>query len=141
MIRAHVLLLSCAAALVLSAGCGNNPTAPTKTTEVPFTTPQNVSFPGVVGPNGSVSRTFVSRMRGTARAALSGITPSTRLSVGLGIPRADGTGCMLAQSSTAANGSSADVSAEVDIGTFCTQVFAPAGTADNVNFVVTLQYP
>ncbi|MEP7116015.1 MAG: hypothetical protein ABI880_00425, partial [Acidobacteriota bacterium] len=72
---------------------------------------------------------------------LSGISPATALSIGLGVPRVDGTGCLLAHSSTAPVGSTASVTEAVATGVFCVQVFAPAQTANAVNFTVSLQYP
>jgi hypothetical protein len=72
---------------------------------------------------------------------VSAISPATALGVGLGIPRADGTGCLLAHSSTANGGTSAEVSGPVAVGVYCVQVFAPAQSANSVNFTVTLEYP
>ena len=92
-------------------------------------------------PSGSASRTFTARLSGVAVASLGGIAPATALVVGLGIPRADGTGCLLARSVTATDGAAARVSAAVDAGTFCAQVFAPANAADAVAFTVILEHP
>ena len=75
------------------------------------------------------------------KAASLCISPATTLSIGLGVPRVDGTGCLLAYSSTAGNGATAEVSGAVTSGTFCVQVFAPAQAANAVNFTVSLQHP
>lgn len=136
---APVLVL---AALLSAAGCSDNPTAPTSAVDTtPVTTPVNVTFPGVVGPNGTVSRSFVAQLAGTASVTVSSISPATPLGIGIGIPRADGTGCLLAVSSTASNGNSASVSTSVPAGSFCVQVFAPAQSASAVNFSVALTHP
>lgn len=132
--------------LLATTGCGNNTATPTSattttTTATPFTTPVSVTFPGVVGPGGSVSRSFSPQLPGRARAAVGDITPSTRLSIALGVPRADGTGCLAAVSSTSGNGSTAEVATDVDLGTFCVIVWAPAVTADTVRFTVALTHP
>lgn len=128
--------------LAATAACNNNPTAPTSTAVAStFTTPLNVSFPGAVGPGGSVSRTFYAQTTGTATAVVNAISPATALTVGLGVPRADGTGCLLAVSSSASDGASAQVSREVVAGIYCVQVFAPAQTANSVAFTVVLQHP
>lgn len=130
------------AALLAVVGCSNNPTSPTTTAApAPFTSPLTVTFQGVVGPGGSASRAFYVQAAGTARATLSAIAPATPLSIGLGVPRADGTGCLLAVSSVASNGVSAEVTSAVVAGTFCVQVFAPAQTANAVNFTVGLVHP
>lgn len=132
-----------ALALAASTACSNSPTSPTTSAEVPdpITTPVTVTYPGVLGAGGTASRTFTAQIAGTARATVSGITPATPLVIGLGIPRADGGGCLLARSATAADGSSATVSANVDVGTFCAQVLAPAALAGTVGFTVTLEHP
>lgn len=147
MTRVHPHTALLLAALIGSAGSPacNRATTPTSASAseapVAITTPVTVSFPGAVGPGGTVSRTFYVQIPGTAVAAVSGISPATALAVGLGIPRADGAGCLLAHSSTASGGTSADISAPVSVGTFCVQVFAPAQSAGAVTFTVTLQHP
>ena len=148
MTRVHPHTALLLAALIGSAGspaCNRAATTPTSASAseapVAITTPVTVSFPGAVGPGGTVSRTFYVQIPGTAVAAVSGISPATALAVGLGIPRADGAGCLLAHSSTASSGTSADISAPVSVGTFCVQVFAPAQSAGAVTFTVTLQHP
>lgn len=136
---ASVLVL---ATLLAAAGCGDSPTAPTSAVDTtPVTTPVNVSFPGVVGPGGTVSRSFVAQLAGTASVTVSNISPATPLGVGIGIPRADGTGCLLSVSATAGNGNSASASTSVASGAFCVQVFAPAQTANAVTFSVALTHP
>ena len=63
-------------------------------------------------PSGSAARSFVARLSGVAVASLGGIAPAAPLVVeGLGIPRADGTGCLLARSVTATDGAAARVPA------------------------------
>ena len=130
------------AAVLATAGCNNTPTSATPSAEVtPITTPVNVSFPGVVGPGGSVSRSFAAQIPGNAVAVLSNISPATPLTIGMGVPRADGTGCLLSVSATSAGGASAQVNASVNAGTFCVQVFAPAQSANAVSFAVALTHP
>lgn len=127
--------------LLAASGCSDSPTSPTSADIPTITTPVAVSFPGVVGPGGSVSRTFYAQIPGTARATVNAIAPATPLAIGLGVPRTDGTGCLLAHSSVAANGVSAEVSGAVAVGTFCVQVFAPAQAASAVGFAVALEHP
>lgn len=131
--------------LLAATGCGDDTATPTSasttTTTTTFTTPVSVTFPGVVGPGGSVSRSFSPQLPGQARAAVGDITPSTRLSVALGIPRADGSGCLATVSSTSGNGSTAEVATNVDLGTFCVIVWAPAVAAETVRFTVSLTHP
>jgi hypothetical protein len=121
-------------------GCNDTPTAPTESVETAITSPQTLTYTGAVGPGGSASRSFTVQLRGTATASLSDISPPTALGVGLGIPRSDGLNCLLARSSLASDGSAAAVTANVDVGTFCVQVYAPA-TAATVTFTVTVVHP
>lgn len=133
-------------ALVLAAAnaaCSDSPTAPTDSadTATPITTPVAITFTGVVGPNGTASRTFTAQIAGTATAALSAISPATALGVAFGIPRADGSGCLVGRSTIGADGVSARITAAVDPGIFCLQVYSPERSADQVTFTVTLEHP
>jgi hypothetical protein len=121
--------------------CGDTPTAPTDADDDAIVTPQTLTYAGVLTAGGTASRSFMAQVAGTATATLGGIAPATPLVVGLGIPRPDGGGCMLARSTTATDGVSARIAANVDPGTFCVQVQAPAAAAGAVNFTVTLEHP
>lgn len=136
----RAVLLSALLAATLTAGCSDDsPTSATSPDTV--TTPITATFTGVVGPNGSVSRSFTAQLDGSARVSLSGITPATSLGLGMGVPRADGTGCLLTYSTTAANQASAELSGAVAAGVFCVQVYAPATAAETVRFSVSLTHP
>lgn len=127
-----------------SSACGDSPTAPTAsadTATTPITTPVSLTFTGVVGPNGTASRTFTAQIAGTATASLGAITPATALGLAFGIPRADGGGCLLGRSAVAEDGAAARITAAVDPGTFCLQVYAPERAADQVTFTVALEHP
>ena len=121
-------------------GCSDTPTAPTESVATAITSPQTQNYVAVIGPGGSASRSFTAQVRGTATASLGDISPPTALVLGLGIPRGDGLGCLLARSSPASDGTAAAVTADVDVGTFCVQVYAPA-TSSTVTFTVTLVHP
>lgn len=127
---------------VVASGCSNDtPTSATTTTTTTFTSPITATFTGVVGPGGSLSRSFTAQLDGTARASLSGISPATALGFGMGVPRADGTGCLLTYSTTATNLASAEIGGAVASGVFCIQVYAPAVAAETVRFSVSLTHP
>ena len=133
-------------ALVLAAvsgACSDSPTAPTDSadTATPITTPISITFTGVVGPNGTASRTFTAQIAGTATAALSGISPATALGVAFGIPRADGSGCLVGRSTIAADGVSAQITAAVDPVPSVCRCSARNGAPNQVTFTVTLEHP
>jgi hypothetical protein len=130
--------------LLGASACSDTPTAPTDSADgadTAITTPVVVTFTGIVGPNGTASRSFTAQIAGTATASLGGINPATALGLGFGIPRADGAGCLLGRSAIASDGAAARVVASVDPGTYCLQVYAPDRTADAVIFTVTLEHP
>jgi hypothetical protein len=132
-----------AAALGVVAGCSDSPTSPTgdEDTDEAVTTPVTVTYVGLVGPNGSAARRFTAQLAGTASLAIHGITPAAALIVGLGIPRADGTGCLLSRSVTALDGAPVQVTAHVDPGEYCAQVLGPADAPGPVGYSVTLEHP
>lgn len=138
-----VLVLVALVLAAVSGACSDSPTAPTDSadTATPITTPISVTFTGVVGPNGTASRTFTAQIAGTATAALSGISPATALGLAFGIPRAGGSGCLVGRSTVATDGVSARITATVDPGTFCLQVYGPERSAEQVTFTVTLEHP
>jgi hypothetical protein len=138
--RARAIAAWCTAAMA-AAACSASPTAPGDSPDDTVTSPAIVTFVGAVGPGGTAARTFTARLNGVATASLSAIAPATPLIIGLGVPRPDGTGCLLARSATAADGAAARVTATVDAGTFCAQVLAPAQAAESVGFSVTLEFP
>jgi hypothetical protein len=129
--------------LAAAAACGDSPTSPSSDAPADdaITTPVTVSFAGVIGPNGTASRRFTAQLPGTAVLSISGIAPAAALIVGLGIPRADGGGCLLARSPTAVDGGPAQVTAHVDSGEFCTQVLGPPDAPGPVGFTLTLEHP
>lgn len=141
MTRAATVL--CLVLAGLTSGCSDDtPTSATSTsTTTTFTSPLTATFTGVVGPSGTLSRSFTAQLDGTARASLSAIAPATALGFGMGVPRADGTGCLLTYSTTATNLASAEIGGAVASGVFCIQVFAPATAAETVRFSVTLTHP
>lgn len=135
------LVLAWTVSLTLGvSGCSDTPTAPTESVDIAITSPLTLTYTGVVGPGGSASRSFTAQVPGTATASLDGINPPAALVLGIGIPRVDGLGCLLARSSPVTEGGAAAVTANVDVGTFCVQVYAPA-TAPTATFTVTLVHP
>jgi hypothetical protein len=135
----RVQRLTFALALVAGAACGSSPTSPTDAADDRLVTPARETFSGIIV-SGTTSRVFSARTTGLAVARLSGITPAAALGIGLGIPRDSGS-CLLARSTTSADGLDAEVSAAVELGTFCVQVFAPPTSTTEVRYTVTLEYP
>lgn len=142
--RTTLVGLALCAALA-AAGCEDRLTSPSSTTtstsSSSTTGPFRVTSPGVIGPGGTASRSFTASAAGTATITVTNIAPATALVVGIGIPQANGTGCLLAYSAVARTGASASASGAVDAGTFCFQVYAPDTAAASVSYSVTYEYP
>lgn len=136
-------LLGCLTLVVMS-GCADTITSPssTSTPSTGSTTgPFSITAPGVLGPGAVASRSFLATTAGTATITVTNISPATPLVVGIGIPQANGTGCLLAYSAVARTGTSASASGPVEAGSFCFQVSAPESAAQSVQYSVTYQYP
>jgi hypothetical protein len=68
---------------------------------------------------------------------------STTLKVGLGvgIPLADGSGCVLSRSVESTAGTTAQLELSVDIGKYCVQIYDPGTLTGVVSFAISLIYP
>ena len=132
------------AALVLAssltvAGCEDDP--PTTPTPDPTTT--TVTFASNLAMGGSSTRSFEVTRAGTVSVTLVSVGGSTTLKVGLGvgIPLADGSGCVLSRSVETASGNTAQLELNVDIGKYCLQIYDPGTLTSVVAFSINLVYP
>ena len=125
----------------MSAGCGDSttPTSPTASATSPVSVTYSVTF----GPRGAGARAFTASQAGTVSVTLVSAGPPSDvvLGLGVGIPRADGGGCNLAQSVTTSAGPDAQIVTTVDAGTYCVRVFDAGSLTDPVAVTVTLVHP
>ena len=121
------------------AGCDDDP--PTTPTPDPTTT--TVTFSSNLAMGGSSSRSFDVTRAGTVSATLVAVGSSTTLKVGLGvgIPLADGSGCVLSRSVETVPGTTAQLELNVDIGKYCLQIYDPGTLTAVVPFAINLIYP
>ena len=128
------------AAAIVSGACNEtaNPTAPSA-----VTSPVTVSYETQLYPRGAASRSLTVAQSGTVQVTLTSVRPdqSVELGIGLGIPRADSSGCHLSQSVNAASGAAAHIVTNVDAGTYCVQVFDLGTLTNEVSFSVTIVHP
>lgn len=91
--------------------------------------PVTDTFSTDLGIGGTSARAFNARENGTASLTLQTIGPPPSLQVGfaLGVPRQDGTGCLVSKVVTTGAGSSPQISMQVDRGSYCVRV-ADIGT-------------
>jgi len=121
------------------AGCDEDtPTEPT-----PDPTTATVTFASNLALGGSSSRSFDVTRAGNVSVTLVGVGGSTTLQVGLGvgIPLADGSGCVLSRSVEAVAGTTAQLELGVDVGKYCVQIYDPGTLTSVVAFSINLTYP
>ena len=132
------------AALVLAssltlAGCDDDP----PTTPEPTPTTTTVVFSSNLAMGGSTTRSFDVTRAGTVSATLVAVANSLTIKVGLGvgIPLADGTGCVLSRSVETLPGTTAQLELNVDIGKYCVQIYDPGTLTGVAAFTINLIYP
>lgn len=132
------------AALVLAssmtlAGCDDDP--PTTPTPNPTTT--TVTFASNLAMGGSSTRSFDVSRAGVVSATLTavGSTNTLKVGVGIGIPLADGSGCVLSRSVETVPGTTAQLELNVDIGKYCLQIYDPGTLTGVVAFSINLIFP
>jgi hypothetical protein len=130
---ATALLLTAAAA---GAGCDDG-TTPTS----PITSPVVDTFASQLTPLGTASRGFSVRETGSVVVTLTSVAPTAIVGLGLGIPRADGSGCNLAQSIETGAGPDAHIATTAEGGSYCVKVYDPGRLPGPVSFSVTIQRP
>ena len=133
-------LVALLTASLAGAGCDDDETPTTPTTN-PNTA--SVTWSTNLAQNGQTSRSFTTTRSGTVSVNLQAFAASTTLKAGLGIgiPLADGSGCVLSRSVEAAPGSTAQLELTVDAGSYCVQVYDPGSVSGVASFTVLLTYP
>lgn len=142
--RAASFLKTTLAAVVLAssftlAGCNED----TVTTPTPDPTTATVTFASNLALGGSSTRSFDVTRAGNVSVTLLGVGGSTTLKVGLGvgIPLANGSGCVLSRSVEAVAGTTAQLELAVDTGKYCVQIYDPGTLTTVVAFSINLIYP
>jgi len=110
------------AAICAACGNDNNPSTPTTPTTPAGTVTETLN--GVMAPKGTATRTFTARQAGTVTVQLARVDPSVTLGLGIGIRGATGIDCKFSQTVNTQAGTAAQLTASVDLGTYC------AGTYD-----------
>ena len=111
-----VALLACAA-ICTACSNDNNPSTPTTPTTPAGTVTETLN--GVMAPNGTAIRTFTARQAGTVTVQLARVDPSVTVGLGIGIRGATGADCKFTQTVNTPSGTTAQLTATVDLGTYC----------------------
>jgi hypothetical protein len=144
--RVHTRLTWPAVALLafaaLSVACSNNNTTTTPTTP---TTPAGTvteTLNGIMAPGGTATRTFTARQAGTVTVLLSKVDPSLTVGLGVGILAATGTDCKFSQTVNTQAGTTAQLTASVDIGTYCAGAYDLGTIGQNgATVTITVTHP
>jgi hypothetical protein len=129
--RVLALLLVLGAA----AGCSNDTSNPVGPTWVPST---SFTWATTFTARGSATRSFEQIGPGAVNITLTAVTPDVPLGIGVGIPRADGSGCLLTTAVTATPASSPQIVLTADPGTWCVRVWDPGTVPERVNFSMSV---
>jgi len=122
MSRSLSLTLACALALAAVA-CGGSSTAAPSTT-APAPTAGTEAFTGTMARGGTAIRNFTASAAGTASVTLLTTDPNaTLLGLGIGIPGTNAGSCDMTTTLQTRAGSTAQLTATVEPGTFCAGVF------------------
>jgi len=120
-------------ALFASACESDTPTEPSTTT----TSPTTVTWSGIVGPGGSLSRSFETTQAGAVTVTLT--LSDAALGLGIGVPRTANGGCRLTVSQVDAAGQAVSIPAAG--GSYCVQVFDDGSVVKQAAFTVQIVYP
>jgi hypothetical protein len=99
-----------------------------------------IAFSSTLGVAGAATRAFTAAETGQVRVTLTAVGTS-RVGLGVGIPRFDGSGCLLAQSIETSGGAAAQISLQVDVGTYCVKVFDVGTLTTPVGFALSIVHP
>jgi hypothetical protein len=102
-----------------------------------------VTFQSMLTATGEASRTFSPSRNGTATVTLDAVGPPPTLVVGMGIgiPRADGSGCLLARAVVTPAGTGQLFSLPVETAVYCVKIFDVGNVVDSATFTITIVHP
>ena len=132
------LAVACASSMLLVGACSTMD-IPT----LPSAEPVTETFENQLGLQGTASRSFVVSETGTVSVTLTSAGPPSdvALGIGVGIPRATGSGCSLNRSVTATAGAAPHLTVTAEPGTYCVQVFDVGKLTGDVRFSVSVLHP
>jgi hypothetical protein len=105
-------------------------------------TPGSDVFATSLAVQGATSRSVIASQAGVIVLTLQGLGAGvSQLGVGIGVPRADGSGCFLMQSIVTSASASPQLAASVEAGEYCVRVFDPGTLANPVAFQLRIDFP
>lgn len=106
-----------------------------------MTGPTAETFSSVLTVNGGTSHPFTVSGPGTVSVTLTNLSASVTVGLGIGIPNASGAGCNLNTSVSATASSTAQITANIDVGTYCVELYDTGTLRADVSFAVRIVHP
>ena len=143
MVRMNAALLGVLVLASCGAGCSSNPTSPTTpTTPTTPTGPTTDTFSSVLtGNGGRTSHAFKASGPGTVSVTLTNLGAPVTVGLGLGIPNANGSGCNLNTTVDATASATAQITSNIDTGTYCVELYDTGKLRADVSFAVRIVHP
>jgi len=108
---------------LLCAACSSDNSATATAPTTPAPGPGTQTLTAVMAPRGAAVRTFTASATGTVTVTLTSTAPATLVGLGIGIPGTATGGCDMTTTVNTSGGSTPQISASVDAGTFCAGAF------------------
>ena len=124
----------------LTSACGKD--TPTTTTPSTPTSPTTSTFASRLTAKGAVSRSFAATQAGTVSVTLTNAGgPFTLVGLGIGVPTTGIAGCALSTAINATPGSSPQLTASVDAGSYCVTIYDIGTLTSPIDFSITVVFP
>ena len=131
-------LIGAAFATLVLAACGKDD----QSTTAPSTpAPTTTVFASTLSVKSSASRTFTAAQAGTVTVTLTSLGTTAPVGMGLGVPSAGVANCTLTTSIRTTAGTTPQISAQVDAGSYCAAIFDVGNLTDTIGFEMSIVHP
>jgi hypothetical protein len=98
------------------------------------------TFASTLAVSGTASRTFTVAKTTTVGITLATLASTAAVGLGLGIPRSDGTGCLLYTSLSTVPGATAQITSSAEAGPYCVKLYDEGNLTGAAAFSVTIAH-
>ena len=98
------------------------------------------AFASTLALQGTASRAFTVAKAGTVSITLASLASAAEVGLGLGIPRSDGTGCLLYTSLNTVAGATAQITSSAEAGPYCVKLYDEGNLTGATIFSVTIAH-
>jgi hypothetical protein len=103
--------------------------------------PITVTFASTLAVRGTASQSFTVTTAGTVSITLATLASAVEVGLGLGNPRADGSGCLLFMSLNTVAGATAQITSSAQPGPYCVEIYDVGNLTGPTVFSVTIAHP